>query len=190
MGMMDTLKVIEKMEADGIFGRYAIGGAFAASYYVEPTLTEDLDILLSFEAEASQTKSGLITLAPIFLYLQERGYSDFRKGGIVIEGWPVEFIPVANDLDAEALAEARDVHIDEPNKSIRTRVLSPEHVVAICLRVGRAKDFIRITQFLDANVLDMSRLHQILDRHGLTDAWRSFCFRNGISDPYAPYSKA
>ena len=36
------------MEADGVIGRYAIAGAVAAYNYIEPTLTEDLDILVSF----------------------------------------------------------------------------------------------------------------------------------------------
>jgi hypothetical protein len=44
MGMKQTLDVINRMEADGIIGRYAIAGAVAAYNYIEPSLTEDLDI--------------------------------------------------------------------------------------------------------------------------------------------------
>lgn len=183
MGMIQTLKVINRMEADGIIGRYAIGGAFAAAYYVEPTLTEDLDILLSFEGGANQGRSGLVSLQPIFSYLKDRGYAEFQKGGVVVEGWPVEFIPVADDLDADALAQAKEVDVDENSALVRTRVLRAEHIVAICLRVGRPKDFIRITQFLEGNVLEMSLLCAILNDHGLAKSWQSFCFRNGISDP-------
>ena len=168
----------------------AIEGAFAASYYVEPTLTEDLDILVSFETASAQTKSEIIVLDPLFSYLKKKGYEEFRKEGIVIEGWPVQFIPVANDLDAEALASAREVHIDEMGGSVRTRVLSPEHIVAICLRVGRAKYFIRISQFLGENVPDLPLLCSILHRHGLAESWRTFCLRNNISDPCIPYPKA
>jgi hypothetical protein len=190
MGIIQTVKLINQMEADGIIGRYAIEGAFAASYYVEPTLTEDLDILVSFETASAQTKSGIIVLDPVFSYLKKKGYEEFRKEGIVIEGWPVQFIPVANDLDAEALASAREVDIDDTGGSVRTRVLSPEHIVAICLRVGRAKDFIRIAQFLDENVPDMPLLCSLLHRHGLTESWRAFCFRNNIPDPCNMISKA
>ena len=49
MGMKQTLDVINRMEADGIIGRYAIAGAVAAYNYIEPTVTEDLDILVSFD---------------------------------------------------------------------------------------------------------------------------------------------
>jgi hypothetical protein len=182
MGVIATLRVINQMEADGIIGRYAIAGAFAASYYMEPTLTEDLDILVSFEADTERKKSGLIVLDPIFSYLKQKGYREFQKEGIVIDDWPVQFLPVANDLDAEALAQSREIDIDEKGGAGRTRVLSPEHIVAICLRVGRTKDFTRIAQLLEANVLDMPLLQAILDRHGLTRAWRSFCARNGVPD--------
>jgi hypothetical protein len=46
MGMKQTLEVINRMEADGIVDRYVIGGAVAAYNYVEPAVTEDLDILI------------------------------------------------------------------------------------------------------------------------------------------------
>jgi hypothetical protein len=37
MGMKQTLDVINRMEADGIIGRYAIAGAVAAYNYIEPS---------------------------------------------------------------------------------------------------------------------------------------------------------
>lgn len=52
MGMKQTLDVINRMEADGIIGRYAIAGPVAAYNYVETALTDDLDILIAFEASA------------------------------------------------------------------------------------------------------------------------------------------
>src|SRR5258708_10911416 len=127
--MIEAPKRINRREADGFIGRYAIEGAFAASYYVEPALTEDLDILVSFETASDQTKSGIIVLDPLFSYLGKKGYEEFRKEGIVIEDWPVQFTPVANDLDAEALAAAQEVSIDELGGSVRTRDLRPEHIV-------------------------------------------------------------
>ena len=106
MGMKQTLNVINRMEADRIIGRYAIAGAVAAYNYIEPTVTEDVDILIAFDSGPRQPQSGLVTLGPILSYLKDKGYSEFRKEGILIEGWAVQFIPVASDLDAEALAKA------------------------------------------------------------------------------------
>jgi hypothetical protein len=185
MGMRQTLDVLNAMEADGVIDRYAMTEAVAAYNYIEPTVTDDLDILISFKEVSDRPESGLITLAPIFAYLNAKGYEEHRKEGLVIEGWPVQFLPVASDLDAEALAQAQEVEIqlNEGEGSVLTRILRAEHLVAICLRVGRPKDLIRITQFLEEDAVDVSILREILLRHGLKEAWQAFCGRTGIADP-------
>jgi hypothetical protein len=94
MGMKRTLDVLNAMEADGIIGRYALAGAVAAYNYIEPAVTEDVDILVALERDSGQEILGLISLAPIFSYLKAKGYEEFRREGIVIEGWPVQFLPV------------------------------------------------------------------------------------------------
>jgi len=185
MGMKQTLEVMNAMEADGVIARYAIGGAVAAYNYIEPAVTDDLDILISFDETSDRPKSGLITLAPIFAYLKAKGYEEHRREGLVIEGWPVQFLPVAGDLDAEALAQAQEVEIkiNDAEGSVRARNLRAEHLVAICVRVGRPKDLIRITQFLEEDAVDLPVLCEILRRHDLEDAWQAFCARAGIADP-------
>jgi hypothetical protein len=185
MGMKATLEVINAMEADGVIGRYAISGAVAAYNYIEPTVTDDLDILIAFKETSDRPKSGLLTLAPLFAYLKAKGYQEHRKEGLVIAGWPVQFLPVASDLDAEALTQAQEleVQINQAEGSIRTRVLRAEHLVAICLRVGRPRDLIRITQFLEEDAVDLPVLSEVLRRHHLKEAWQAFCSRAGIIDP-------
>jgi hypothetical protein len=103
----------------------------------------------------------------------------------VIEGWPVQFLPIADDLDAEALAQAQDLEIviNAEAGAVKTRVLRPEHLIAISLRVGRPKDAIRIIQFLDAGAVNLERLCDVLARHKLTDMWSAFCRRAGIANP-------
>jgi hypothetical protein len=185
MAIKETLEVINAMEADGVIGRYAIAGAVAAYNYIEPAVTDDLDILISFDVAPHRAQSGLVTLAPIFDYLMARGYDEHRKEGLVIEGWPVQFLPVANDLEAEALAAAQEVEIEinETVGSVRTRILRAEHIVATSLRIGRPRDFIRIAQFLEEDAVDVAALCAVLGRHALTEAWQSFCRRTGIPDP-------
>jgi hypothetical protein len=190
MGMKQTLDVINRMVADGIIGRYAIGGAVAAYNYVAPAVTEDLDILISFDNAPGQMQSGLITLGPILAYLKEKGYAEFRKEGLMIEGWPVQFLPVADDLDAEALAGADEIEIEIPGQGVaKTRILRPEHIVAIALRVDRAKDRLRIVQFLEEQAVDLQALCEVIERHGLSVAWAAFCARTGIEDPCRVQSK-
>src|SRR5215831_4390072 len=131
--MKETLEVISAMEATGVVGRYAISGAVAAFNYIEAAVTEDLDILISFNEALTQGSSGLLSLSPIYSYLKSKGYVVHRKEGIVIGGWPVQFLPVIDALDAEALAQAQEIEVKfgEIEGTAKTRVLRPEHLLAI-----------------------------------------------------------
>lgn len=42
--MEATLRVLNELEQTEVMSRYAIGGAMAATFYVEPLLTFDLDV--------------------------------------------------------------------------------------------------------------------------------------------------
>lgn len=64
--------------------------------------TRDVDILVSV-TDLGPTRSGRLTLEPIFSYLRRAGYTEFEDEGVLIEGWPVQFLPVASDLDVEGL---------------------------------------------------------------------------------------
>jgi hypothetical protein len=54
------------------------------------------------------------------------------------------------------------------------RVFTPEHIVAIALETGRAKDKARVLQFIEANAVDLGRVREILTRHGLSGNWQQF----------------
>ena len=162
--MEKTLEIINRMEADGVIGRYAIGGAMAAIFYVEPFTTFDLDIF--FAARAS---GGLTTLTTVYEYLTAAGYES--EGEVVnIEGWPVQFLPTYNPLVAEAVEQAAEIKF----KRTPTRVMSAEHLVAVMLQTGREKDYARASKFLEESVINVGRLKDILSRHGLSDKWREF----------------
>jgi hypothetical protein len=109
-------------------------------------------------------------MRPIYEYLSKRGYGEFEKEAIVIEGWPVQFLPPGTPLLEEALSEAVDIEI----KAMPTRVFTPEHLMAICLQTGRPKDMARLLQFLEDGLGDTERFAKILERHNLSGAWRSF----------------
>lgn len=135
--------------------------------------------------------SGLVTLGPIVGYLAALGYTEWRDEGLLIEGWPVQFLPVTDDLDVEALAGAVEIEDDfGSGENIRMRVFSAEHVVAIAVRTGRPKDFLRIDDFLEQEAVDISRLRDIVQRHGLVDKWAEFCRKTGRSDPLSIFDKS
>ncbi len=166
MSIKDTLKVLNSMEADGVIGKYAIGGAVGALFYLEPADTADVDVFVSFHAE----NGALISLAPIYDWLREQGFDDHRKEGVVIGDWPVQFLPLVDELDEDALAAALTVEVDgEP-----THVMTAEHLVALALRTGRGKDYLRILAFLESGCLDEEKLAGILAKACLTEKWSSF----------------
>ncbi|MCL0084202.1 hypothetical protein M1N82_01455 [Dehalococcoidia bacterium] len=108
-----TLKVFNELEKTGLIRRYVIGGGIAVLFYAEP-ITYDLDVFCLLPvcpppaAGRPAERRGLITLSPIYEYLQKKGYS-VQEEHIVIEGIPVRFIPAYNELVEEAVEKAREV---------------------------------------------------------------------------------
>lgn len=160
--MEKTLQVLNSLERNGVLGRYAIGGAMGATFYVEPFLTFDLDVFVILPQ-----KGPLLTLTTLYEALREKGYCE--KGEYVtIEGVPVQFLPAYNLLLEEALTEARTTTYEATS----TRVLRAEHLIAICLQTGRDKDIDRIRLFTKEASFDREYLIAVLKRHGLEDAWQ------------------
>ncbi len=161
--MKETLKLLNRMVKDGVIRQYAIGGAVAAIYYLEPFDTADLDIFVQIDT----SESDLMILAPIYEYLRIQGFKP--KGEFIyVEGLPVQFLPVFNPLTEEAVVEANAISFAR----VKTRLMRAEHLVAIMLQTGRPKDYLRIAMFLEQKAVDMRSLKAMLSRHGLKQKWR------------------
>jgi hypothetical protein len=163
--MEPALRVLNDLERDGVVSRYAIGGAVGAVFYMEPFLTYDLDVFVQLE----QTSGGLLTLSPIYEALKRRGYVEDGEC-VIVEGIPVQFLPAYNALLGEALAEAREI----PYGMVTTRVLRPEHLVAIMVQTGRGKDRQRFSAFVLESEMDPGYLQSVLERHHLTEIFASW----------------
>ena len=201
--MKETLQVINEMQKAGVIGKYAIGGAVGATFYLEAVSTFDIDIFIPFENKGD---SQIVSLNHLYNYLLPRG---FKPSGahFVIHEWQVQFLPASDDLYAEALDQALETDVE----GVKTWVMKAEHLMAICLRTGRTKDFSRLEQFVErmapvtasaaaplrsaasivgspsrpvnqtvtlnpdtVKVYDEQRLHEILERHGLLQKWNQF----------------
>lgn len=166
MNIKETIAAINRMQADGVIDRYAIGGAVGATFYLEPVATLDVDVFIAFRPEPEQL---VISPQPIFEYLKARG-ATMQGEYIVVGGWPIQFLPPGTPLVEEALKESRERDVD----GTPARVFTAEHLAAIALQTGRAKDKARLLQFVEAGALDAARFRAILARHGLVDRWRQF----------------
>jgi len=167
--MKETLEIINRMQADGVIDRYAIGGAVGATFYLEPAATVDIDIFVSFRKLPG---SPLISLSPLYDYLKARGH-EAQGEYIVLGGWPVQFLPPGDALGKEALADAVETEVE----GVPTRVMTAEHLAAIALQLGRAKDQARILQFIESGTLDADKLEDILSRHRLLEKWERFRYK-------------
>ena len=141
MSVAQVIALINQMEADGVIDRYAVGGAVGATFYLEPVATLDVDIFVAFRQEPGQL---LISPQPILDYLVARG-GVVQGEYIVVAGWPVQFLPPTGPLVEEALAKAVPVDVE----GIPARVFTAEHLAAIALQTGRAKDKARLLQFIE-----------------------------------------
>ncbi len=162
--MKAALTEIHHLHAGGIIGPYAIGGAVGATFYLEPIATLDLDIFVLFEPAPI-----ILTLEPIYTALRQRGHEP-QGDAILIGGWPVQFLLASQPLVEEAVREAVATDVE----GVPTFVMSSEHLMAIALQTGRAKDFARLVMFVEADIANRDRLNAILTRHGLNDAWQKF----------------
>ena len=161
--MEKALQVIEEITRQGIIKAYAIGGGIAATYYIEPVLTYDLDIFFI------PAKEGLDVLAPICDYARERGFST-QAESVLVEGFPVQFIPAYNDLVREAVENAATLKY----RDVEAKVVTAEYLAAIALQTGRAKDRERVIRLLDETVIDRTVLGRILESFGLADKFKKF----------------
>ena len=103
------------MKADGVIERYAIGGAVGATFYLEPVATLDVDVFVELHIPPGSKMEG---------------------EHMVIAGWPVQFLPAGTALLQEALATAVERNVE----GTPVRVFSGDHITAIALETGRAKE--------------------------------------------------
>jgi hypothetical protein len=154
--LADVLRAANDLVAAGLIEDYALGGALAAIYYVEPFTTYDADIVFI------PADKGLTAGIPeIYAHLQERGWRVEREH-LLVQGFPVQFLAAAG-LTEEAVREARAIDYE----GVPAKVFRPEHIIAIAASVGRHKDLARIEQLLEQTAIDRTLLDGIARRYNL-----------------------
>jgi hypothetical protein len=158
-----TLKLIKELKEKKVFKDFSIGGGIAALYYIEPLLTYDLDIFFI------PMNDSIDILAPIYQYLEEKGFKTKREH-VLIEGVPVQFIPVYNDLVKEAVQYSDEVRYGR----IKTKVFGLEYLIAVMLQTYRPKDRERLVKVFEEAKIELKLLKKILKKYGLYDKYVQF----------------
>ena len=151
-----VLRAANELVAAKLIVDWALGGALAAIYYVEPFTTYDADIFFI------PTDKGLTAGIPaIYEHLKARGWL-VELEHLLIEGFPVQFL-AAGGLTEEAVQEAERMEFE----GVSAKIFGAEYIVAIAASVGRQKDKARIDQLFRQADLDQIKLENILCRHKL-----------------------
>ena len=154
--LADILRAANELVSAGLIENYALGGALAAIYYVEPFTTYDADIL--FIASDKTLNAGI---PAIYSHLQSKGWRVAREH-LLVKDFPVQFL-AASGLTEEAVREAKPIEYE----GVPAKVFRPEHIIAIAASVGRHKDLARIEQLMSYAKIDEAMLDDILRRHNL-----------------------
>jgi predicted nucleotidyltransferase len=154
--LADVLRAANSLVSERVIRDYAIGGAMAAIFYVEPFATFDIDLF--YQPASDAFDAGM---PQIFAYLQQRGWLS-EGGHLLYAGFPVQFL-AGNGLTAEAIENAVPTNFE----GVPAKVFRAEHIIAIAAQVGRAKDRSRIAQMLEQSQVDKEYLRGVLMRHNL-----------------------
>lgn len=136
MALFETLEVLNDLKRKRIVRDYAIGGGYAVNYYLEPSYTYDLDILVLLDSDADYRV--------LYQHFRDRG-NRIEGIYIVIEGLPVQFLPsYISPLFDDAIRKARRISV----RRIPSKVVRVEHLIALLLVSFRPKDKIRILELI------------------------------------------
>ena len=163
--MKKTLQKINKLVEIGIIKEYALAGGMAQFYYVEPSVTYDLDLIVNLINNAND----LEPLASLYSWANENNY--YCEGEhIIVAGIPVQFLLPYNKLVSEALENRVPITLFEE----KTFILNAEYLMAIMLQTWRSIDRERLIRFIDEANYDENRFIDILTRFDLLNKYKDF----------------
>ena len=155
-----VITVLDDMREVAIISKFAVGGAFAAILHDEPISTVDLDIFFILTKGGDET---ILSLAEIYDYAREKGF-EFDHEFINIHGWLVQFVESSrNNLWLEAIESASPIRVG--NREIR--LIDPEHLAAMWLLAGRAKDYQKISMFIESGLIDTTKFLNLLKKEAV-----------------------
>jgi len=155
--LADVMRAANGLVSVGLIADWALGGALAAIYYIEPFSTYDADIFF-----IPKDKSLTAGIPAIYARLESQGWQVEREH-LLIRGFPVQFL-AAGGLTEEAVRAAERIDYE----GVPAKIFRAEHIIAIAASVGRAKDKVRIEQLLQQADLNKTYLADVLERHNLT----------------------
>ncbi len=167
MSFADAIRRLNDLKQRGLIRDYAVIGAVAATAYVEPVLTQDVDVVVLVDSDDE-------------FWETYRRVGDAAEGidGMhhILGGRPVQMFPsTIKPIYRDTLTAARQTRIGDA----MVKVASPEHLVALALGAFRYKDKLRIAELLELQGTDREGIWRLIgefdDEDGsLAERFRSF----------------
>ena len=137
MSFVDAIRKLNDLKQRGLIRDYAVIGAVAATAYVEPVLTQDVDVVVLVDSDdefwetyrrVGEAAEGIDGMHHIL-------------GGRTVQMFPSTIKPIYRDT----LAASRQTRIG----NAMVKVASAEHLVALALEDFRYKDKLCIAELLE-----------------------------------------
>lgn len=163
--MKKTLQILNELVELDIINEYAIAGGMAHFYYIEPSVTYDLDLIVNITGE----KKPLAPLSGLYGWAAANGYKT-EDEHIIIGGIPVQFLLAYNELVKEALKNKIEIKLFGE----KTFILGAEYLMAIMLQTGRASDRERLIRFMSEADFNTNKFNEIIGRFNLLEKFKEF----------------
>ena len=166
--MKKTLQILNNLVESGIIKEYAIAGGMAQFYYIEPSVTYNLDLIVNIDIDEKN-------LAPLHKLYDWATLNNYKTEGehIIISGIPVQFLLAYNSLISEALDNRVQITLFEE----KSFILCAEYLMAIMLQTGQPIDRERLLRFFDEYDYDENKFIDILNRFDLLDKFKDLSKR-------------
>ena len=145
MSFTDAFRALNGLKRRRVIRDYAVIGAIAATAYMEPIFTEDIDVIILVDTDEEYLRT----------FRRVAELAEAQEGmHHILGGVPVQMFPsTTNLLFGDTFDQARLVRIGR----LRAKFASPEHLILLYLEPFRQKDRLRILHLLPNANLDSVR---------------------------------
>ncbi len=150
MSFTEAFRALNGLKRRKVIRDYVVIGAVAATTYMEPVFTEDIDVIVLVDTDEEYRS----TFLAISRHAEAQDGMHQVLGGVPVQLFPSTTMPLYRDT----LEGARQVRVD----NLRVKFASAEHLILLYLLAFRERDHLRIRSLL--RNIDEGQLRYLLER--------------------------
>ena len=150
MSFTEAFRALNGLKRRKVIRDYVVIGAVAATTYMEPVFTEDIDVIVLVDTDEEYRS----TFLAISRHAEAQDGMHQVLGGVPVQLFPSTTMPLYRD----ALEGARQVRVG----NLRVKFASAEHLILLYLLAFRERDHLRIRSLL--RNIDEGQLRYLLER--------------------------